>query len=88
VRAHGRVGVLSRQVGGGDHELEAFRVSGGGAVALVHVAAADPLGHRGHADLVASAVIANHRPDGVRTMRVVVAGDLTIGAARAAAAVD
>ena len=50
------------QVGGGDEELEALGVGGRGAVALVHVAAADPLRAGGHADLVARAVVAEVVP--------------------------
>ena len=74
VRPQGRVGVLAVQVGGRDEELEALGVGGGRAVALVHVAAADPLRAGGHADLVARAVVARRRAGGVRAVAVVVAG--------------
>jgi hypothetical protein len=58
VRAQGGVRILAVQVSGSDEELEALGVGGRGAVALVHIAAADPLRPGGHSDLVARPVVA------------------------------
>src|SRR5688572_25474092 len=88
MRAQGRIGVLAREVGGGDHELEALGVCGRCAYALVHVAAADPLGAGSYAYLVTCAIVPDGGADGVGAVAVVIAGLLGVGAAGTAAAVD
>jgi hypothetical protein len=52
------IGILAVQVSGRDEELEALGVGGRSAVALIHIAAADPLRPGGYSDLVARAVVA------------------------------
>ncbi len=86
--AMARVGVLVVEVGGGDEELVALGIGRRGAVSLVHVAAADPLGRRRHPDLVADAVVTDDGAHGVGAVAVVVARFRRVGAAAAAAGVD
>ena len=79
VGAQRGVGVVAAEVGGRDEELEALGVSRGSAVALVHVAAADPLGAGGHADLVARAIVAGGRAGGVGAVALSSHGATVLG---------
>ena len=68
----------------GSHKpFKAGRVGGGRADAAAHVAAADPLGGRRHAEDGATfgSRIADHCADCVRAVIAVVAGDLGVRAA-------
>src|SRR5207247_2319694 len=53
-------------------KLETFRVSGNRSVSGIHIAAADPLCARRHADLISGAVIARHRARDVGPMPFVI----------------
>ena len=53
--------------------FHALDVPGGGADATVHVTATDPLCAGRHADLIGTAVIANRRCDGMRSVEEIVA---------------
>ena len=88
VRPQRRVRVLVVEIRRRHEELEALRVGRRGAVALVHVPAADPLRARRDADLVPGAVVSDRRSRRVRAVRVVVAGHRAVRAADAAARVD
>ena len=88
VRPQCRVGILSVQVCRGDEKLEAFGISGRSAVALVHIAATDPLRTRGHSNLVTSSVVASGGAGCVRAVPTVITGLLVVGAARSAPGVD
>ena len=62
--------------------LEALRVPGRRARALIHISAPDPLRPRRHPDLIARPVVAHHDPHRVRSVVVVVARHLAIRLAR------
>ena len=76
-------GLFADEVGRRDEPLEALGVGRGRAVALVHVAAADPLGAGRDADLVAGAVVTRSRTGGVGAVAVVVARHDGVGTADA-----
>src|SRR5439155_4576964 len=76
IRCLGRVGIHAVDPGRRQKPLHALDVSGRGAVALVHVTAANPFCTRRHSDLVTSAVIANCGTWAVRAMVQIITGEV------------
>jgi hypothetical protein len=70
-----------------EEPFHALHVTSGCTVADVHVAAANPLGARRHADLVTHSIIANRSSGGVTSVEVIIARLLRIVPARVAHAV-
>jgi len=85
----GRVAFVGRAVQwvGCKKPLHALDVPGWGAVALVHVTATDPPCAGRHSNLVARAIVAYHRADGVAAMTEIIARLLRIVPARVAHAI-
>src|SRR4029453_9011573 len=69
----GRIRVAAIDSGRRKEPLHTLDVTRGSTGALVHVTATNPFCARRHADLVTSAVVADHRANGVSTMSVIVA---------------
>ena len=57
-----------------EQEFKTFRVARRCAIALIHVATADPFRAGRDADLVSRAIVAYRRADSVRAMAAIVAG--------------
>ena len=70
-----------------EEEFHALHVCGGGAVALVHITATDPLGARRHSDLIGAAIAADRGGNGVGAVEKVIARLGRVVAAGVAAAV-
>ncbi len=85
VRRFGGVGITAADPRGGQEPLHALDVSGRCAVALIHVAATNPLCTGRHTDLVTRAVITDHRTGGVRTMSAIIAWERRVRTANATA---
>ena len=87
VRRFGRVGVATADPGRRKEPLHALDVSGGSAVARVHVAATDPLCAGGHPNLVTYAVVTDRCAGGVRAVEEIIARECRIVPARVADAI-
>ena len=64
---------VSSKIGWRDEPLKAFRVSVRSAIALIHIAAADPFGAWRYANLIAAAVITGHRAHRMGAVALIVA---------------
>ncbi len=83
VRGLGRVGIAAGQIPGRQVPFEALGDGGIGArAAIVQALAVNGLCARGHADLIAGTIVADHRAGGVRAVAVAVVGRVRIGAGR------
>jgi hypothetical protein len=88
MRPQRRIRVVAGQVRRRNHELEAFSIGGGGAIAYVHVAAANPLRAGSDPNLVARTIVAHGSPCRMGTMAKVVARRQRVRATCSSTGVD
>ena len=86
--AQRRIRVVTGKISRRDEKLKALGVGGRRAIALVHVAAADPFCTGRHTNLISCPVVTSRSAGGMRAMSVVVARRYCVRTAAAPARMD
>jgi len=88
MRTQGRVRIVAGQIGRRDGELETLSVGGRRAVALIHVAATDPLGARSYSYLITGAIVPNGGAGRVCSVTLIITGRDSVRSAGTTARVN